>query len=153
MALSTTIYRTEPYLNLHHNEHEKQSSIDQLMLTHSNQFDCSIHNCLCKRSKIGLILYPKDIQMKNVILLVCEQCYNYQSENGSSHVELEKWYFNIYKDSKSFHFKSRFLQNEDNSFCFYNALSTTNELFYIKERDLDPWEKETIQKIVQRKQR
>jgi hypothetical protein len=146
MALSTTIYRTEPYFN-------ENLSIDQSMLSRSKQFNYSIHNCLCKRLKIGLILYPKDIQMKNVILLVCNQCYNYQIDNGSSHIQLEKWYFNIYKDSKSFQFKSRFLQNEDKTFYFYDALENSNELFHIKERDLDNWEKETIETIIQRKQR
>jgi len=145
MALSTTMHRIEPYLNLHDNNNENLSIL-------SSQFDCSIHNCLCKRSKIGLILYPNDIQMKNVILLVCEQCYNYKLENDiSPHEQLEKWYFNIYKDSKSFHFKSRFLQNQDNSFYFYNAILNPNQPFNIKEHDLDNWEKEAIQKIIQKK--
>ena len=102
MALSTAIHRTEPYLNLHRNDNENHQQI----LTLSNQYDCSIHNCSCKKSKIGLILYPKDIQMKNVILLVCEQCFNYKFENDTSHIQLEKWYFNIYKDSKSFNFSA-----------------------------------------------
>lgn len=151
MALSTTMHRTEPYLNLHHNDNENLS-IHKQITTLSKQFDCSIHNCLCKRSKTGLILYPKDIQMKNIILLVCEQCYNYKLDNDiSPHAQLEKWYFNIYKDSKSFHFKSRFLQNEDNSFCFYNAILNSNELFNINEHDLDNLEKEAIQKIIQKK--
>lgn len=150
MALSTTMHRTEPYLNLHHNDNENLSIHKQILIL-SKQFDCSIHNCLCKRSKTGLILYPKDIQMKNIILLVCEQCYNYKLENDTPHAQLEKWYFNIYKDSKSFHFKSRFLQNEDNSFYFYNAILNSNELFNINEHDLDNLEKETIQKIIQKK--
>lgn len=143
MALLTTIHRTEPYLNSHQN--------DKQILSLSKQFDCSIHNCLCERSKTGLILYPKDIHMKNVILLVCEQCYNYQLGNDTSHVQLEKWYFNIYKDSKSFHSKAKFLQNEDNSFYFYNTILNTNEPFNIKERILDKWEQETIQRIVKKK--
>ena len=143
MALSTTIYsRTEPYFRE-----------DRSVLPQSNQFSYSIHNCSCNRSKDGLVLYPKDIQMKNVILLVCNQCYNYQLDDGSSHIQLEKWYFNIYKDPKSFHFKTRFLQNEDKTFYFYEALSNSNELFHIKERDLDNSEKEAIEKIIIRKQR
>jgi hypothetical protein len=150
MTSSTTTHRTETYLNVNRNDNENLS-IHQETSTLSNQFDCSIHNCLCKRSKIGLILYPKDIQMKNIILLVCEQCYDYKFENDTLHDQLEKWYFNIYKDSKSFHFKSRFLQNEDNSFYFYNALTNINQLFNIKEHQLENWEKETIQRIVQKK--
>jgi hypothetical protein len=146
MALSTTMYRTESYF------HEDRS-IDQPILPHSNQFNYSIHNCSCNRLKAGLILYPKDNQMKNVILLVCNQCYNYELEDGSSHIQLEKWYFNIYKDSKSFHFKSRFIQNEDKTFYFYEALKNSDELFHIKERDLDHSEKEAIEKIIIRKQR
>jgi hypothetical protein len=154
MALSTTMHRREPCLNLHHNDHENLSihqQINKQVSILSKQFDCSIHNCLCKRSKTGLILYPKDIQMKNVILLVCEQCYNYKLENDTPHAQLEKWYFNIYKDSKSFHYKSRFLQNEDKSFYFYNAALNTNESFNINERELDNWEKEAIQSIIKRK--
>jgi len=150
MTSSTTTHRTEPYLNVNRNDNENLL-INQQTSTPSNQFDCSIHNCLCKRSKIGLILYPKDIQMKNIILLVCEQCYDYKFENDTPHDQLEKWYFNIYKDSKSFHLKSRFLQNEDNSFYFYNALTNINQSFNIKEHQLENWEKETIQRIVQRK--
>ncbi len=150
LTLSTTMHGTEPYLNLNPNEHEN-ISIYQQVFTLSNQFDCSIHNCLCRRAKTGLILYPIDIQMKNVILLVCEQCYHYKLGNGTQHAQLEKWYFNIYQDSKSFHFKSGFLQNEDNSFCFSSAILDTNESLNIKERELDNWEKDAIQRIVQRK--
>lgn len=146
MTSSTTMYQTEPYRNLHRDEYEKRS-------VPSNGFDYSIHNCRCPTARIGLILYPNDNEMKNIILLVCEQCYNYRVENGSAHSQLEEWYFNIYKDSTSFHFKSRFLLKEDRSFCFYDALSNTNELFRIQERELDDWEKDIIQKMVQKKQK
>lgn len=146
MTLQVSMYRIEPHVNV-------CQSIDQQMSIRSNEFDCSIHNCRCQSTRIGLIFYPEDDQMKNIILLVCTQCYNYQLDHGSAHTQLEKWYFNIYKDSTSFHFKSRFLQNEDRSFCFYDALSNTNDLFNIRERELDEWEKEIIQKLVQKKQR
>ncbi|CAF0763649.1 unnamed protein product [Rotaria sordida] len=150
MILSSIMHRIEPYLNLHYNDNENLS-INKQTLTRSNLFSCSIHNCLCKRSKIGLVLYPKDIQIRNVILLVCDQCYNYKLENDTQHIQLEKWYFNIYKDSKSFQFKSRFLLNEDGSFYFYKPILNTNDLFNIKERELEDWEKEAIQQTVRKK--
>jgi hypothetical protein len=151
MASSSLLHPTEPYLNLHPNDNQTLS-IHQPTLTLSKLFDCSIHNCLCKRSKTGLVLYPQDIQIKNVILLLCEQCYNYKLENNiSQHTQLEKWYFNIYKDSKSFHYKSRFLQNEDGSLYFYSAILNTSDSFNKEERELENWEKETIQQIIQKK--
>ncbi|CAF1213806.1 unnamed protein product [Rotaria sp. Silwood1] len=150
MALSSTMQRTEPYLNLHCDDNENLS-INKQTSTSSNSFSCSIHNCLCKRPKIGLVLYPKDIQIKNIILLVCDQCYHYKLENDTEHTQLEKWYFNIYKDSKSFQFKSRFSLNDDGLFYFYNPVSNTNDLFNIKERELENWEKEAIQQTVRKK--
>ena len=150
MVSTSTIQRVEPYLILHHMDNENHSTHQQTS-TISNRFDWSIHNCLCKRSKTGLVLYPKDNKMNNIILLICEQCYNYKIDTDTQHVQLEKWYFNIYKDSKSFHFKSKFLQNEDGSLGFYSDETNTNDLFNIKERELENWEIDTIQRIVQKK--
>jgi hypothetical protein len=146
MVISFTMYRTEFHSNLHEN-----LSIHKQTSTLSNRFTYSIHNCVCKISKTGLILYPKDIENKNVILLVCEQCYNYKTGNDTQHNQLEKWYFNIYQDFESFHYKSRFSQKEDGSFCFYNAILNTDDLFHLMERDMEKWEKETIQQIIQKK--
>jgi transcription elongation factor Elf1 len=154
MISVSTMHRAELYGNLHRDDNEKHSihqQIDKQTPTLSNLFDWSIHNCLCKRSKSGLVLFSNDNQIKNIILLVCEQCFNYKVENDTQHVQLEKWYFNIYKDSKSFHFKSKFSQNEDGSLGFYTVGSNTNDLFNIKERELDNWEKDAIQRIVQKK--
>jgi len=148
MRLSSVMHKIEPYLTLHHNEN---LSIQQQTLSLSKFFGCSIHNCLCKRSKTGLVLYPKDIQIKNIILLVCEQCYNYKLDDNTSHTQLEKWYFNIYKDSKSFHCKSRFVQNEDGSLDFYSAILNNIDSFNIEERELENWEKEKIQQVIQKK--
>ncbi|CAF2634126.1 unnamed protein product [Rotaria sp. Silwood2] len=150
MILSSIMHRTEPYLSLNCNDNQNVSNNKQTS-TLSNLFSCSIHNCSCKRPKIGLVLYPKDIQIKNVILLVCDQCYHYTLENDTQHTQLEKWYFNIYKDSKSFQFKSRFSLNEDDSFHFYNPISNTNDLFNINERELENWEKEAVQQTVRKK--
>ncbi|CAF1261153.1 unnamed protein product [Adineta ricciae] len=114
----------------------------------SKAFDCSIHNCSCKRSKIGLVLYPNDPQMKNIILLICKQCYNCKSDSNTQHAQLEQWYFNIYKDSTTFQFKSRFSQNEDGSFAFHHALPNTNSSFDIEERNLEESEREIVQHTV-----
>lgn len=155
MVLLNTMYQTKGYLNSHHNNNDSQPTHQhvtrQSASTHPNCFSSSIHNCSCQRAKVGLVLYPKDVQMKNVLLLVCDQCYNYQLANGTQHSELETWYFNIYKDSKSFQFKSKFFQNEDGTFSFCNVSSNINEPFNIKERELENWEKDTIQQMVQKK--
>jgi hypothetical protein len=82
--------------------------------------------------------------MRNLILLVCAQCYDYRLENGSLHLQLEKWYFDIYKDPKSFCAKSRFSQNEDGSCCFDRAAVHTDEVFNIQERDLENWERKAV---------
>lgn len=148
--LTSTIHRPEPYLKLDDNEKENLSNTQQTSIV-SNPYSWSIHNCICKKPKTGLILYPTNDKMKNLILVVCEQCYNYQVDNESPHSQLEKWYFNIYKDSESFCFKSRFLLNEDNSFHFYNTILDTNESNDITERLLDKWEIEAVRKYVQKK--
>ncbi|CAF1553184.1 unnamed protein product [Rotaria magnacalcarata] len=150
MILSAAMHPIEPYFNLTCTNNENLP-INKITSTLSSQFSCSIHNCLCKRLKFGLVLYPKDIQIKNVILLVCDQCCNYKLENTIQHDQLEKWYFNIYKDSKSFQFKARFFQNEDGSLCFCNPTLNTNDLFNIEERELENWEKETIQQTIRKK--
>ena len=92
--------------------------------------------------------------MKNIIPLVCEQCYHYKCENGSAHDELEKWYFNIYKDSISFGLKSKFIQNEDKTYQFdYNSVTNTKDLFELNERILDNYDKDIIQRTIEKKSR
>ncbi|UJR30331.1 hypothetical protein I4U23_017868 [Adineta vaga] len=143
-------FMIQSHQNFRPKDNENLTNHSQI-LSLSKLFDCSFHNCLCQRSKIGLILYPKDSQMKNIILLICEQCYNYKSDNHTQHIQLEEWYFNIYKDSKTFQFKSRFLQNDDGSFSFNSTLLDTNSSFDIKERNLEEWEKEIIEQSIMKK--
>lgn len=90
-----------------------------------NRYGWSEHNCSCNKSKTGLILYPSDVKYKNIVLLVCEDCYQYDSNKGTQHKQLLDWYYEIYGDSKSFILFSGFAQLEDETFK-YNS-STYNE--------------------------
>lgn len=123
-------------------------TIDSLSSSISRQFTYSIHNCHCQRQKIGLMLVPKYLQSTNVILLVCRQCFQYRDDDFSAHLQLEQWYFRIYQDSDMFLFKSRFIQNEDQSIEFQPfRWEKTN----IEERDLQRKEKQILQRIILRK--
>jgi hypothetical protein len=86
----------------------------------STRFGWSTHNCSCKCSKTGLVLYPSDTQYKNVVLLVCEGCYGYKSGLGQppQHQQLLNWYYRIYGDSKEFSWVSGFSQKDDGSLGF-----------------------------------
>ena len=127
--------------------------IDDLSLSISSQFTCSIHNCRCERAKVGLILYPKDIQLKNLILLLCHQCCHYRNDIGlSAHQQLEQWYFRIYRDAESFRFKSRFIQNEDQSIAYHN-LHQWEITSGIEERELISKETQLIQQVIAMKRR
>lgn len=150
MALLSMMNRKNSPFNMEFDDNQHFPN-DKPTSTLSNLFSYSIHNCSCKKAKIGLVLYPKDNQIKNVILLVCDQCYHYKIENGTQHNQLETWYFNIYKDSKSFQFKAKFSQNEDGSLYFFNAVLNTNDSFDIRERELETSEKESIEQTIQKK--
>lgn len=92
---------------------------DQVIL--SKRFGWSTHNCSCSGSKTGLVFYPKNPQHKNIVLLVCEKCYNFKSGDGTQHQQLAKWYFNIYGTGKSFHFTSGFSMKSDESLGYNSA--------------------------------
>ncbi|CAF1426713.1 unnamed protein product, partial [Rotaria sordida] len=83
----------------------------------------SEHNCSCKGRKTGLVLYPYDIEYKNIVLLVCENCYGYQEKkDGTQHEQLEQWYYNIYGKSKQYRLASGFSMKDDGSLGF-NSVS------------------------------
>ena len=114
----------------------------------SRRFTYSIHNCRCQRQKIGLILFPKDSQVENLILVVCQHCYPHRDDDASAHLQLEQWYFRIYQDAETFRFKSRFIQNEDQSIEFQPFRW---EKTAIDERDLSRKEKQIVQRIISAK--
>jgi hypothetical protein len=84
----------------------------------SSVYGLSEHSCWCNRSKTGLVLYPSNINYKNIVLLVCENCYGYQSGRGTQHQQLIDWYYGIYGDSKQFEWISGFCQKRDGSLGF-----------------------------------
>lgn len=58
----------------------------------------------------GLVLYPKNTNHKNIVLLVCESCFGYESGKGTQHAQLSNWYYGIYGESKEFTLISGFYQ-------------------------------------------
>ncbi|CAF3172511.1 unnamed protein product, partial [Rotaria sp. Silwood2] len=84
----------------------------------SNTYGWSSHNCSCQRRKTGLVLYPIHTSYKNIVLLVCENCYGYTQNGGTQHEQLHQWYYRIYGDSKQFRFVSGFSLKDDGSLGF-----------------------------------
>lgn len=132
----------------HWNLYAKANTGEKRIL--SPRYGWSEHSCSCKKSKTGLVLYPMNAQFKNIVLLVCEDCYGYQNGNGTQHEQLCKWYYQIYDDSKAFALISGFAQMVDGSFK-YNS-STYNEKFMygnLEYSDGKRWMNELEQRIVQ----
>lgn len=123
-----------------------------------NRYGWSEHNCSCKNSKTGLILYPTNPQFKNIVLLVCQNCYGFQDGNGTQHEQLCKWYYKIYGDSKSFALLSGFAQLENGTFK-YNSSTYNEKLMYGNleygdgKRLMNELEQKIVQEVVTNKQR
>lgn len=132
----------------HWNLYAKGKNGDNLILC--NRYGWSEHNCPCDDSKTGLILYPKDMKFKNIVLLVCQNCYGFQQGNGTQHEQLCKWYYKIYGDSKSFALLSGFARAKDGSFK-YNSSTYNQKLMYgnVEYSDGNRIMNELEQKIVQ----
>lgn len=115
-----------------------------------DRYGWSEHSCSCNNSKTGLILYPIDTRFKNIVLLVCQNCYGYQEGEGTQHGQLCKWYYEIYEDSKSFAFVSGFAQMEDGTLK-YNSSTYNEKLIYgdLDYSDGNRTMNELEQKIVQ----
>lgn len=115
-----------------------------------NRYGWSEHNCNCKKSKTGLILYPIDRNYKNIVLLVCQDCYGYKSGQGTQHEQLCKWYYGIYGDSKAFALVSGFAQKDDGSFG-YNSSTYNEKIMYgdVDYGDGKRYMNELEQRIVQ----
>ncbi len=124
----------------------------------SNRYGWSEHNCSCKNSKTGLILYPTNTQFKNIVLLVCQNCYGFQDGNGTQHEQLCKWYYKIYGDSKTFALLSGFAQLENGTFK-YNSSTYNEKLMYGNleygdgKRLMNELEQKIVQEVVTNKQR
>lgn len=140
----------------HWNLYAKTKSGEKLMLSH--RYGWSEHSCSCQKSKTGLILYPTDARFKNIVLLVCQECYGFQQGNGTQHAQLCKWYFKIYGDSKAFALISGFAQEEEGAFKYnsstYNEKLMYGDLDYSNgERIMNAMEQKIVQEVVSNKHR
>ncbi|CAF3775241.1 unnamed protein product [Rotaria sp. Silwood1] len=114
----------------------------------SRRFGWSKHNCSCRGRKTGLVLYPYDTKYKNVVLLVCENCYGYQPNNGTQHEQLLNWYNRLYCGSKTFRFVSGFYMKEDGSLGFNSASQNANGIYSNGSREMSPIEQDAVRKVV-----
>jgi hypothetical protein len=121
-----------------------------------NRYGWSEHNCSCNKSKTGLILYPFDLKFKNIVLLVCEDCYGFKAGKETQHEQLCNWYYGIYGDSKSFALTSGFAQLADGTFKYnsstYNEKLKYGDLEYGNgKRCMNDLEQKIVQEVVTNK--
>ncbi|CAF5180408.1 unnamed protein product [Rotaria magnacalcarata] len=121
----------------------------------SVRYGWSTHNCLCQNtSKTGLVLYPSNPDHKNIVLLLCEKCYEYRgSDHGIQHKQLADWYFGIYGDEKSFLFTSGFYKKVDGELGFNS--STFNSIrscpYHTDDRTMGQLEQDVVRQVIQDK--
>lgn len=96
----------------------------------------------------GIVYYPKDIRHKNVVLLVCGQCYGYKSNGGTQHAQLDKWYYGIYGNAKQFVLTSGFSQKSDGTLSFNSATFNNHPQYGTGERRMEELEQRVITKVV-----
>ena len=114
----------------------------------SNRYGWSVHNCQHSGEKTGLVLYPKDTQHKNTVLLVCEKHFGYQRGHGTQHQQLEAWYYKIYSKSKDFSLVSGFSQKPNGSLG-YNSVSMNAVGPYSNNHNaMGVFEQNVVQKVV-----
>ncbi|UJR17245.1 hypothetical protein I4U23_004140 [Adineta vaga] len=114
----------------------------------SNRYGWSSHNCKCPGRKTGLVLYPFDTDYKNIVLLVCENCYDYQRNGGTQHDQLLRWYYRIYGDSKRFRCVSGFSQKVDGSLGFNSYSQNTTGYYTDNINTMSQLEQEIVRKVV-----
>jgi hypothetical protein len=118
----------------------------------SSRYGWSTHNCSCKGRKTGLVLYPIDIDKKNVVLLVCEECYGYRRDrNKTQHDQLLEWYYNIYGESKQYRFVSGFSLKDDGSLGFNSVSMNTTGPYATRDRHMNPLEQSAVKAVVEGK--
>jgi hypothetical protein len=114
----------------------------------SNRYGWSAHNCQHSGEKTGLVLYPKDTQYKNTVLLVCEKHFGYQSGHGTQHKQLEVWYYKIYGKSKDYCLVSGFSERA-NGALGYNSWSMNAYGPYSNNHNaMGAFEQNVVQKVV-----
>ncbi len=94
-----------------------------------------------------------NLNHKNIVRLVCENCYGYRKSQGTQHQQLADWYFGIYDDTKSFIFTSGFYIKEDGQLGFnsntFNASSSCP--YRTTNRKMGQLEEDIVRQVVQGK--
>lgn len=114
----------------------------------SNRYGWSSHSCSCRGSKTGIVLYPYDVDHKNIVLLVCQNCYGHKSNNGTQHDQLRNWYLRIYDGSKQFRVISGFSQKDDGSLGFNSLTLNATGPYSDGRREMSSLEQNIIRKVV-----
>ena len=142
----------EGFLNLQLNRQGRLVAQDPLRdqsVPVSARFGCSTHNCRCKGSKTGLVFYPKDLIHKNIVLLVCENCYGYKQGQETQHQQLATWYYGIYGKSKTFSFVSGFAQKADGKLGFNSgSMNVDQTQYHTTDRAMGDFEQKVVQQAV-----
>ncbi|CAF1629767.1 unnamed protein product [Didymodactylos carnosus] len=124
------------------------NTINTKPLILSSHYGWSTHNCSCNRS---VVLYPRDINHKNIVLLLCEQCYKYERNRHpqkTQHQQLIDWYYDIYADSKQFALVSGFSQDLKGHLKFNSTTLNTGHKYGSPTREMEPFEQEVVRKVV-----
>ncbi|CAF3094524.1 unnamed protein product [Rotaria sp. Silwood2] len=114
----------------------------------SRIYGWSSHNCSCRGRKTGLVLYPSDISYKNIVLLVCENCYGYTSNDGTQHEQLLRWYYRIYGDSKQYRCVSGFSLKDDGSLGFNSYSQNATGPYSDGTRQMGSIEQAAVQAVI-----
>jgi hypothetical protein len=145
-------YDGEGFLNLKFDGQDKlvaQDPYSDQNIPVTSRFGWSTHSCSCTDSKTGLVLYPKDVQFKNIVLLVCEKCYGYTRQK-TQHEELADWYYGIYGDSKSFSFTSGFSQKKNGELGFNSSSMNccSSSRYHTIDRQMGELEQKAVRQVV-----
>ena len=84
-------------------------------------------------------------------MLVCQDCYQYQADQGTQHKQLADWYHAKKDTPKAFEFISGFAQ-EKNGDLKYNSWTFNNHPKYgTGQREMEDFEKKILQHVVKYK--
>jgi hypothetical protein len=114
----------------------------------SNRYSWSSHNCRCSGPKTGLVLYPRDIMYKNIVLLLCDSCFDYQSRVGTRHEQLMQWYYDMYGPSKQYRLASGFYSKADGSLEFNSWPQNGPGLYTNNINQMNVCEEDVLRRVI-----
>ena len=114
----------------------------------SNRYGWSSHNCRCSGPKTGLVLYPTETMHKNVVLLVCDSCFDYQPRAGTRHEQLVQWHYNHYRAGKQYRLVSGFYSNANGSLEFNSRPQNRPGLYTDNINQMNECEQDVLRKVI-----